>query len=302
MSVSKVNDLSESMSTEQVHVVLRRGRIVAATALLVLLFAAVSMLVRTLANDPIGVATAFAAGLILTPIVASPIEWLVHRYIYHRRSAPLQRIYVVHLAHHHLFFPTWRYITGGPARRIPILAPHVDSPQVSGWKNALTYFAHFGFYMTLGAALLWLPMWLVSRSVPFLLGAILGTTIISNLFIIVHDSIHRPGSHRILEARSWFHFLDAHHYIHHVDTEANVNFLLPLTDWLFGTLRRTLTSEELFRHGSREAAKSRVVGMGEPAISAKPQLDKRAYLAAIGTTGEQTARHMMRTRYEVREH
>lgn len=250
---------------EQVHGVLGRDRIAAATALLILVFAAVSILVRTLALDSIGVVVAFVLGLILTPIIASPIEWLVHRYIYHRRSAPLQRIYAVHLAHHHLYFPTWRYITGGPARRIPILALDVDLPQVSRWKNALTYFAHFIFYMTLGAALLWLPMWLVSRNVPFTLGAILGTTVISNLFIIVHDSIHRPGSHHLLEAQSWFRFLDEHHYIHHVDTEANVNFLLPLTDWLFGTLRRTLTSEELSRHGSREAAKSRVVGMGEPA-------------------------------------
>jgi hypothetical protein len=253
------------MSTRQFRGVLSRNRIVAATSLLILVFAAISVLVRTLPDDLIGVVLALVMGLILTPIVASPIEWLVHRYIYHRRSTPLGRIYAVHLAHHHVYFPTWRYITGGPARRIPILAKDVDLPQVSGWKNALTYLAHFIFYMTLGAALIWLPMWLLSRSVPFVLGAILGTTIISNLFIIVHDSIHRPGSHRILEAQAWFCFLDEHHYIHHVDTEANVNFLLPLADWLFGTLRRTLTSEELTKHSSRAAAKARVVGLGEPA-------------------------------------
>ena len=129
----------------------------------------------------------------------------------------------------------------------------------------MTYFAHFVFYMTLGAGLIWLPMWLLSQSVPLLTGAILGTIVISNLFITVHDSIHRPGSHRIMESQRWFRFLDEHHYIHHVDTEANVNFLLPLADWLFGTLRRTLTNEELARHGSREAAKSLVTGMGEPA-------------------------------------
>ena len=263
------------MNTRKVGGYLSRSRIAAATSLLVLVFAAMSVLVRTLLNDSIGVVIAFVVGFVLTPIAASPIEWLVHRYIYHRRSTPLQRICAVHLAHHHLYFPTWRYITGGPARRIPILATDVDLPQVSRWKNTLTYFAHFIFYMILGASLLWLPMWLVSRNVPFILGAILGTTIISNLFIIVHDSIHRPGSHRRLEGQAWFRFLDEHHYIHHVDTEANVNFLLPLTDWLFGTLRRTLTSEELARHGSREAAKSRVIGMGEPA-NQTTRYDERA--------------------------
>jgi len=253
------------MSAREAHGVLSRTRIAAATTLLILLFAVITVLVRVLPHDSIGVVVALVVGLILTPIIASPIEWLVHRYIYHRSFTLLRRIYAVHLAHHHLYFPTWRYITSGPARRIPILGKDVNVPQVLRWKNALTYFAHFIFYMTLGAGLIWLPMWLVSRNVPFLLGAILGTTIISNLFIIVHDSIHRPGSHSIMETQAWFCFLDEHHYIHHVDTEANVNFLLPLADWLFGTLRRTLTSDELARHGSRESAKSRVIGVGEPA-------------------------------------
>jgi hypothetical protein len=89
--------------------------------------------------------------------------------------------------------------------------------------------------------------------------------IVSDLFITVHDTIHRPGSHRILESQFWFKFLDNHHYIHHVDTEANVNFLLPLADWMFGTLRLTMTEAELARHGTLEAAKAKVVGMGEAA-------------------------------------
>lgn len=258
------------MSTKEVQGLLSRTRIAAATSLLILFFGAISVLVGVLSHGPISVVAALVVGLILTPIIASPIEWIVHRYIYHRSFTLLRRIYAVHLAHHHLYFPTWRYITGGPARRIPILGKDVDLPQISGWKNALTYFAHLIFYMTLGAVLIWLPMWLLSQNVPFLVGAIFGTTIISNLFIIVHDSIHRPGSHSIMETQAWFCFLDEHHYIHHVDTEANVNFLLPLADWLFGRLRRTLTSNELTRHGSRAAAKSRVIGVGEPANETSP--------------------------------
>jgi sterol desaturase/sphingolipid hydroxylase (fatty acid hydroxylase superfamily) len=99
--------------------------------------------------------------------------------------------------------------------------------------------------------------------------------VVSNLFITVHDTIHRPGSHRLLEAQPWFRFLDNHHYIHHVDTEANVNFLLPLADWLFGTLRRSLTAEELRLHGSRQEAKAELVGVGEPARAAASRLRAR---------------------------
>jgi hypothetical protein len=28
--------------------------------------------------------------------------------------------------------------------------------------------------------------------------------IVSDLFITVHDTIHRPGSHRIIESQFWF--------------------------------------------------------------------------------------------------
>jgi hypothetical protein len=71
---------------------------------------------------------------------------------------------------------------------------------------------------------------------------------------------HYPGLHPWLEAQGWFRFLEEHHYIHHVDTEANVNFLLPLADFLFGTLRQQLTPEELARHGSLAEARARPVG------------------------------------------
>ncbi len=69
----------------------------------------------------------------------------------------------------------------------------------------------------------------------------------------------------MVEAQPWFAFLDRHHYIHHVALGANLNFLLPLADLLFGTLRTELTAEELELHGPLELAKARPVGEGERA-------------------------------------
>jgi hypothetical protein len=224
--------------------------------------------VNALPGGPVGVALAFLAGFILTPLVASPIEWLVHRYVYHRVLAPFLRpIYDVHhRGHHYVFFPTSRYVTSGPPRRIPVTGEgHFRHVHTEGWKNGLVRLTHFAFYMSLGAVFILLPAWLLSGNVPFLIGAIVALIIVSDLFITVHDTIHRPGSHRIIESQFWFKFLDNHHYIHHVDTEANVNFLLPLADWMFGTLRLTMTEAELARHGTLEAAKANPVGMGEAA-------------------------------------
>ena len=171
--------------------------------------------------------------------------------------------------HHYAYFPTWRYVTAGPVRRLPITN---RSPEalVSRFRNGGVRLAHFSWYMTIAVVLVWLPAWFLTGNVPFLAGIIAASAVVSNLMIVVHDTIHRPGSHRIVEAQPWFAFLDRHHYIHHVALGMNLNFLLPLADLLFGTLRRQLTPEELARHGPLERAKASPAGHGERARAAVP--------------------------------
>jgi hypothetical protein len=174
------------------------------------------------------------------------------------------RLFKVHTAHHYAYFPTWRYVTNGPARRLSI---RVRTPyEHTSWtRNAGVRAAHFAWYMTIGVVVIWVPAWLVTRNGAFLLGIVVSSIVVSNLFIVVHDTIHRPGSHRLVEAQPWYGFLDRHHYVHHIDLGANLNFLLPLADLLFGTLRRHLTADELARHGSLAEAKTKRLGEGERA-------------------------------------
>jgi hypothetical protein len=246
-----------------------RRRVLVASTAVAFVVVAVMWVVRSL-PDP-GAApgvVAFVLGLALIPIVASPIEWFVHRFVYHEAVVrPLRAIFTVHTAHHYAFFPTWRYVTGGPARRLTIRKRTPDA-NVSPVRNAGVRLTHFAWYMTIGAVVVWLPAWLLTADVPFLVGLVVASAVVSNLFIVVHDTIHRPGSHRIVEAQPWFAFLDRHHYIHHVALGANLNFLLPLADLLFGTLRTEMTDEELERYGSLQLAKARPVGEGERAPAA----------------------------------
>ena len=208
---------------------------------------------------------AVALGLAVIPLVAPPIEWFVHRFVYHEAViAPLGAIFTVHTAHHYAYFPTWRYVTGGPARRLSI-RKRTPEAHASSIRNARVRLAHFSWYMAIGAIVVWLPGWVLTRNVAFMAGLIVSSAVVSNLFIVVHDTIHRPASHRIVEAQPWFAFLDRHHYIHHVALGANLNFLLPLADLLFGTLRTQLTAGELARHGSLHDAKANRVGEGERA-------------------------------------
>lgn len=240
-------------------------RVVIATAGVAVVVAAVMHTVRAVSLP--GAAT-FVAGVVVIPLVASPIEWLVHRFVYHEGViAPLRPIFTVHTAHHYAFFPTWRYTTSGPARRLAIRGRAPDA-HVSAARNARVRLAHFCWYMGIGVIAVWTPAWLYTHDGRFLVGLIVGSAIVSNLFIVVHDTIHRPGSHRLVEAQPWFGFLDRHHYIHHVALGANLNFLLPLADLLFGTLRTELTAAELDRHGSLQAAKAKRIGQGERARAA----------------------------------
>ncbi len=246
-----------------------RRRVAAASAAILALAATIVAVVIRLPDGAIGGLVAFALGLVVVPLVASPLEWLVHRCVYHVPVLrPLRPINTVHTAHHFAYFPTWRYVTAGPPRRLAITSDGAPDVHTSRWGNGRVRLAHFTWYMAIGVIAVWIPAWLFTGDAAFLAGVIASSAIVSNLFIVVHDTIHRPGSHRLVEAQPWFAFLDRHHYIHHVDLGANLNFLLPLADWAFGTLRTEMTDDELAGHGTLEQAKTRPVGAGERARQA----------------------------------
>ncbi|MGE0878570.1 MAG: hypothetical protein AB7L13_17820 [Acidimicrobiia bacterium] len=237
----------------------RKRVTVATAAVMVVVFGSLAVL------GNLGGVAGFVLGAILVPLFASPVEWCVHRFVYHEPVfRPLKAIFTVHTAHHYAFFPTRRYVTNGPARRLAIRnrAPDIH---ISAMGNARVRLAHWSWYMAFAMVLLWVPAWFLTRNGTLIVGMIASSCVVANLFIVVHDTIHRPGSHRIVEAQPWYAFLDNHHYVHHVDLGVNLNFLLPLADWMFGTLRRTLTSEELAAHGSLDDAKRTRVGNGERA-------------------------------------
>ena len=89
-----------------------------ATAGVVAVVASIVAVVARLGEGTAAVVVAVVLGLAVVPIVASPLEWFVHRFVYHEAVVhALEAICRVHTAHHYAYFPTWRYVTGGPARR-----------------------------------------------------------------------------------------------------------------------------------------------------------------------------------------
>jgi len=229
---------------------LDRKRVVLGAAALA---AAVFALARTgvlLPRSAAGESGAFVAGLLLAPVILSVWEWSTHRYLYHRVLCPwLRAVFETHHHDHHIrSFPPWRFSragdeggtpAGGPSsmyRRLLRARLGLDLPVSDRW----VYLA----FCTLSVGT---PVWLLTRRPSFLAGLVLSGLAVFQLFDAVHDTIHHPGRCPWMERQPWFPFLRRHHFIHHLDTEANVNFLLPLADALFGTLRLATTEEEVAR-------------------------------------------------------
>lgn len=254
-------------------------RVLAASVLMAGVCSGLALAVRASGS----IILALAAGIPFTLIPASVYEWLVHRYVYHREQAgPLAQVYRIHhIGHHAAIFPTWRYTTKGTVRRHPINEPDITQLYPAGWKNLISKAAHFLFYFSLGSVLICAPAWLLTGDRWFLLSCWFTLAVISDLFVRVHDAIHYPGQFRFIEAQPWYPFIDRHHFIHHVDMEANVNFLLPLADLCYGTMRTSLTEAEIAKHGTLQDAKATPIGHSEPASAFASQLKGARRSAAV---------------------
>ncbi len=186
-------------------------------------------------------------------VISSTIEWFVHKYVYHVPfPALLTHIYKIHNhIHHKMMFPTSSYVTTGPPNRISM-----DGDMIlhNKYDNIIIQLKHFGFYMIFGVIIIMVGAFATHSSL-FVSCTVFWALVFSDLFIRVHDTIHRPGAHKWVESQSWFDFIDTHHWLHHIDTTCNLNFLLPLFDLQVGTIRFKTTPAEDKIHGTLREAK-----------------------------------------------
>jgi hypothetical protein len=203
-----------------------------------------------------------AAGIVAAVLVGSAGEWFVHRFIMHRRWQPrlLRAIYDLHhVGHHFIHFTPSRYIHDGPINYIPVWPPQPGALCRSAASRWVSMAAQFVFYLAVAVPVALIPTALGARNLYFFVPFTVTMAAELFLFVRLHDAVHYPGQ-SWLERFPLFGWLDHHHYIHHIDTRANTNFLLPLGDWLFGTLRTSVTPIEAARFPSyREARRHLIV-------------------------------------------
>tara|TARA_Y100000590_G_scaffold86268_2_gene96657 strand:- start:24 stop:776 length:753 start_codon:yes stop_codon:yes gene_type:complete len=185
------------------------------------------------------------AGIFSAFLIATIVEWTVHRFAMHKSNhLPIFRIATAlhHKAHHWVHVTPDQYVNHGQIKRPSIFSSDKTKLCQSSLPRFLTTASHGAFYSFLTSPII-LFAWLTTVNIWFTVFMTLTAILLIYLFIRVHDAVHHPGMSR-LEYFQWFWFLDNHHYIHHIDNDVNTNFLLPLGDLLMGTLRLELTKEE----------------------------------------------------------
>ncbi len=232
--------------------VLSPVRVAAGTLLLGAWCAALLALVRAVPHPAVA---ALAAPLYTVPLV-SMFEWYTHGLLYHRALPGTQRILKIHVGGHHLsLFPPRRYTRQGPysfMRFREPLTPWRMSDNL--WDSLYTSGSQVALHFVIGIVPIVLPAWLLTGNATFFVATVATLGFLSVLLAWVHGCIHNPQG-RWVERQGWFMWLDRHHYVHHVDMTANINFLLPLCDLVFGTRKPALTPEEAAANPSFEEAK-----------------------------------------------
>jgi hypothetical protein len=214
--------------------------------------AGVLLLVR-LAPHP---AVALIAGPLFTVPLVSLFEWLTHGLLYHRPLPGMARVLKIHVGGHHgSLFPPRSYFRQGKYSFMRFRDP------LTPWRMAdnltdslLTSGSQVALHFVIGIVPILLPAWLLTGNAAFFGSTVATLGFLSFLLAYVHGCIHNPQG-RWVERQGWFMWLDRHHYIHHIDMRANINFLLPLCDWLFGTRKPALTAAEAAANPSFEEAK-----------------------------------------------
>jgi hypothetical protein len=259
----------------------RRRRIAAVVAGAISVHALLVAVARAFPGTPAPVLAALLSALVLGAIG----EWLVHRFLMHRPWRPriLRVIYDLHhRGHHYVHFTPARYVHDGPINYVPVWPPQPEVLCHTDGGRFLSMAAQFVFYGVVALVAVVLPTLLAARSLPYAAMFVLATAAELTLFVRLHDAVHYPGQSRLERLPGLsrvFERLDRHHYLHHIDPQANTNFLLPLGDWLFGTLRRRPTAWEAARFPSYEQARRTLIvdvpqrrapAAGTPAASSSP--------------------------------
>ena len=160
---------------------------------------------------------------------ASNLEWGLHMRIMHRPFFGFTYPYKAHALTHHVIFGWGKTYTIGNHPK-ELQEEHIKTIPMAWWNGpVLTIIAAAPWVVTVLFGLWYIPV--------VIAGAVFGYYLV---YEWIHWCMHDP-KFRWVEQPRIFRRLNMHHRIHHKFMgKKNFNVVLPVADWMYGTLQTSL--------------------------------------------------------------
>lgn len=156
-------------------------------------------------------------GLLLGVWFSSVLEWWLHKYPMHHTFFKHLPSFKNHAIKHH------------SERQAPgkFFVKKEEHHRYVLFKTSFMPFIWIGLLPVYGMLYRWFG--------AFGIGFGLGTFVYLIAYEVLHEAMHQPDNFP-LKHHWWFRWLIEHHRRHHLWVKTNYNVVLPLADWMFGTL------------------------------------------------------------------
>jgi hypothetical protein len=171
--------------------------------------------------------------LVVNVFIWSFVEWWVHRTVMHRRSLPrfvyrllpyFEDTYRNHaVLHHRVYYEVYDHEPDERGRELNLRFHFSDN-----FSSNLFLAPLHGLYLVLNP--------LGSLALVLMITGYMFT------WNALHVEMHIP-SNRWYFRQPFFRFLNRHHYMHHMHPGRNFNVVLPLADYLVGTVVQPMPAE-----------------------------------------------------------
>ncbi len=180
----------------------------------------------------------FAAGIILS----SFFEHTIHKYFLHSTPKALRKIKYVKsmwqghaISHHGKYLPDEHYTQDDTNKDEVLTFSWYEGPLIIITTTTIAYGIAVLIRSLLGIK--------ISLLMPEVIGAGMAFTLYYIAYESLHALMHVPKKWKWFRNTRFMLWLNRQHYMHHSDPRTNLNVLLPIADYVWGT-RRKLSKDQ----------------------------------------------------------
>ena len=177
------------------------------------------------------------AGFISGIVLGSFFEHFIHKSLLHstpkilKNSKYVKSMWKGHtISHHGSYAPDDHYTQDGTNKWEVLTFSWYEGPLIIASATAIAYLIASGIRSLLGMH--------INIFLPEVVGGCIAFTLYYTAYEGLHAIMHVPHKWRWLRRRRFMVLLNNHHYQHHLDPRTNLNIIIPVADYVWGTKRQ----------------------------------------------------------------